>query len=85
MAQLPVKVLSLNCNGLNNKLKSKRILSALVKSRADIIFLQETHLKQPSFKSRKFSIQIQACGNSKSQGVAVLLLAKFRTVVQDQP
>lgn len=45
MAQSIIKVLTLNWNGLNNRIKSKRILSVLLKSEADVIFLQETHLK----------------------------------------
>lgn len=46
MAVAPIKILTLNCRGLNNKIKAKRMLSTLVKQKADIIFLQETHLKK---------------------------------------
>lgn len=86
MATHPVKILSLNCNGLNNRIKSKRILSVLLKSGADIIFSQETHLwcsALPVFKTKRYPIQIQAPGNSKSRGVAVLISARLWTVVQD--
>lgn len=59
MANYPAKILSLNCIGLNNQIKSKRILSVLLKSGADIIFLQETHLRQtalPVFKTKRYPI-----------------------------
>lgn len=46
VAGAPVKILTSNCRGLNNKSKAKRILSVLVKTKADIIFLQEIHLKK---------------------------------------
>lgn len=86
MAHHPVKVLSLNCNDLNNRIKSKRILSVLLKSRADIIFLQETHLRHSAllvFKSKWYPIQIQAHGTSKSRGMVVLISARLRVMVQD--
>lgn len=87
MAQSPVKLLTFNCNGLNSKIKSKRILTALLRSQADIIYLQETHLRtshQPVFKTHRFPIQLQAPGSSKARGMAVLISSKLRVVVQDQ-
>lgn len=83
----PLKTLSLNCNGLNSKIKSKRILSMLLKSQADIVFLQETHMTKtsvPLFKTRRYPMQIQAYGTSKSRGVAILFSAKIRTVIEAQ-
>lgn len=87
MTQTQTKILTLNCNGLNNKIKSKRILSVLLKSQADIILLQETHFKRPLlpvFKSPRFPIQVQAPGTSKSRGVAILISSKLRATVNDQ-
>lgn len=43
MTQQPLKVLTLNCNRLNDKIKAKCVLFVLLKSQADIIYLQETH------------------------------------------
>lgn len=84
MASQPVKLLTLNCNGLNNRIKSKRVLSILLKSGADIIFLQETHLRRSDlsvFKTKRFPVQIQAHGTSKSKGVAILISSRLRAVI----
>lgn len=83
----PLKTLTLNCNGLNNKIKSKRILSTLLKSQADIVFLQETHKTKssdPLFETTRYPTQIQAYGTSKSRGVAILFSAKIRTSIESQ-
>lgn len=87
MAKSPVKLLTFICNGLNSRIKSKHILTALLRSQADIIYLQEMHLRKshlPVFKSSRDPIQNQAPSSSKARGVAVLILSKLRVVVQDQ-
>ena len=38
-----IKILSLNCNGVNNKLKRTSVLSWLASNRKGLTFLQETH------------------------------------------
>ena len=38
-----IKILSLNCNGLNNKLKRTSVLSWLASNHKGLTFLQETH------------------------------------------
>lgn len=85
MTNTPIKVLTLNCNGQGSKIKAKRILSVLHKSQADILFLQETHCKDathPIFNSKRFPTQLTAAGSSKSQGVAILLLARLRFQIE---
>lgn len=75
------KVMTYNCNGLGNRVKVKCILSAILKSRADIVFLQETHqgsAQHDLFKCKRFSLQIQAPGTSKARGVAILISAALR-------
>lgn len=41
-----LKIISLNVNGLNNVIKRKKILVEMDKNKADILFLQETHLEK---------------------------------------
>lgn len=82
-----IKVISLNCKGLNNKIKASRIENSLFKLKPSILFLQETHIKKPDqkiFKSRWFDTQYQAPGNSKSRGVAILLSRTITFHFQDQ-
>lgn len=76
-----LKFLTFNCNVLGSKVKAKRILSALLRSQADVIFLQETHkttAQTDIFKCKKFSLQMQAPGTSKARGVAILISAALR-------
>lgn len=50
----------LNCKGLNNCIKVKRILSSLKNLHINIAFLRETHLKicsSKAFKSHQFTTQ----------------------------
>lgn len=59
----------------------------LLKSQADIVFLQERHKTKssdPLFKTPRYPIQIQAYGTSKSWGVAILLSAKIWTIIASQ-
>lgn len=87
MAQNLIRVLTFNCNGLNNRVKAKHILSVLMKSQADIIFLQETQLKKSPLSVLKppwFPFQFQAPDSSKSCGVAILILAKLHIFGKDQ-
>ncbi|KAG8147742.1 hypothetical protein E2320_014137, partial [Naja naja] len=41
---LEVKLLSLNINGLNSKIKRQRTFARLIKQKVDIVCLQETHM-----------------------------------------
>lgn len=60
-------------------IKRKCVLSALVKLRPTIVFLQETHLNNVSFqffKSPSFSHYYHSPGTSESRGTAILI-SKF--------
>ncbi len=41
-----IKIMSLNVNGLNSPIKRQKVMAKLKKEKAQIIFLQETHLSQ---------------------------------------
>lgn len=64
-------VFSWNIRGLNNVVKCKQIALTLAWSGADIIILQETHLKHtdsPTIKAAKYKLQFLAAGSSKARG-----------------
>ena len=48
-----VKLMSLNVNGLGNPIKRSKVMSKLKKEKADIIFMQETHLSQQEHEELK--------------------------------
>lgn len=76
----------MNCNGLNDKIKAKRVLSVLLKSQVDIIYLQESHWRNVNcqiFNTKKFSTQLLAAGTSKSRGVAILLSSRLAFEIID--
>lgn len=66
-----ITVLTYNCNGLNGKIKAKRIQSALVKAKAEVVFIQET-VQNPLFKTKRYDVQVQAPGTSISGGAVLI-------------
>lgn len=71
-----LKLVSLNCRGLNNPIKLKRVSNTLTKERPGVVFLQETHQKRVLsrlLKSSWFEHQFQAPGSSKARGVAIMV------------
>lgn len=69
------KLLTLNRRGLNNPVKRRWLVTALHKEYSDIVFLQETHIKQLTSRilnSNRFLYQFHAPGSSKAQGLAIL-------------
>lgn len=57
----PIKTYTLNCRGLNAEIKARSVLCQIVAIRADIIFLQETPLKNDKvlmFQTPKSPIQL---------------------------
>lgn len=79
--QTAMKILMINVRGLNNKVKLRRVTTALIKQHPDIVMVQETHLKEqvgPVFKSKYFEQQLHSPGSSKSRGTAILFLSKIR-------
>lgn len=70
----PLNVLTLNCKGLNNVVKAKRITNYLTRERSNVVFLQETHQKSSSYKLLKSKwFEQKYLGSSKSRGVAMIL------------
>ncbi|KAJ7304204.1 hypothetical protein JRQ81_011737, partial [Phrynocephalus forsythii] len=47
---MKINILSLNINGLNIPEKRKKIFNKLQKEKMDIIYLQETHIKNKDYK-----------------------------------
>lgn len=87
MMKSPLTLFSLNCRGLNAKIKTKRTLRQILATHVDIVFLQKTHCKSdaaPVFQTPKFSIQLQAPGTSKAWGVAVLFSARLNVRIDKQ-
>lgn len=81
-----IRLLCVNVRGLNNPIKRKRITTHLAKSLSDIIFLQETHVKDPNKHPaplRKFPTFFSAPGSSKSRGVAILLAGHLQFMVKE--
>lgn len=77
MIENSVKILSLNVNGLNNPIKRQKVMSKLRKEKAQIIYLQETHLTdQESEKLKKFGFMntFYSCFRNKGKrGVSILI------------
>lgn len=48
-----IKIMSLNVNGLNSPIKRQKVMTKLKKEKAQIIFLQETHLSQSEHNKLK--------------------------------
>lgn len=70
------KALTLNCKGLNNSIKVKRLSNWLTKERPNFVFLQETHQKRNDvalLKSKWFEYQFYAGGSSKARGMAIAI------------
>lgn len=70
------KALTINCRGLNNFIKVKRLSNWFTKERLNVLFLQETHQKKNNItllKSKWFEYQYYADGSSKARGVAIAL------------
>lgn len=70
------RALTLNCKGLNNPLKVRRLSNWLTKERPNVLFLQETHQKRSMvtlLKTKWFEYQYYAGGSSKVRGVAIAI------------
>lgn len=72
----PITFISWNCRGLGGALKRGKVFSHLKSLSADIIFLQETHIR-PTEQGRLRSLWIshiyQSSFSSKARGVAILI------------
>lgn len=72
-----ISLLSLNINGLNNPVKRGKVILKMRKVKAQIIFLQETHLsKKEHEKLKKFGYRktyYSTCRQSRKRGVAIMI------------
>lgn len=74
-AMSPIKIVSLNANGLNNPTKQRAIFYHLRRAKADIYLLQETHATDNSAAlwSQEWGEQITSNnGTQSSKGVMIL-------------
>uniref|UniRef100_A0AAR2LAI9 Reverse transcriptase domain-containing protein n=2 Tax=Pygocentrus nattereri TaxID=42514 RepID=A0AAR2LAI9_PYGNA len=70
-----ITLASWNVRGMGHPIKRGRVFSHLKMLKADIIFLQETHIsptQQSTFRARWISQVFQASFSSKARGVAIL-------------
>lgn len=75
-SKIKVIPVSLNVNGLHDKVKQKRLWYALCNLKPDIVLLQETHLTHDRDKiiaDRAFPYKYHSKGSSKARGTAILL------------
>mgnify|MGYP001175078505 FL=1 len=72
-----ISLVSLNVNGLNNPIKRTKIILKMRKLKAQVIFMQETHLSQEEHeKLKKFGFRntyYSTCKQSNKRGVAILI------------
>lgn len=77
-----VKLMSLNVNGLGNPIKRSKVLTKFKKEKADIIFMQETHLSQQEHeKLKRFGFKntyYNSYEHSHRRGIAILVANKFK-------
>ena len=72
----PIQFVSLNAKGLNNPVKRQKIVSYLQQLKADIAFIQETHLKTDAvgYLKRRWVGQLyHSQFNVKARGAAILI------------
>ena len=70
-----VKAVTYNVKGLNHHIKRRRILNVLKQGSYDVIFLQETHIKninEKIFKANWVGEQYVSPGTTKSRGTAII-------------
>ena len=77
-----VKLMSLNVNGLGNPIKRSKVMTKFKKEKADIIFMQETHLSQQEHeKLKRFGFKktyYNSFVQSHRRGIAILVANKFK-------
>ena len=75
--QKDIKFISLNVNGLNNPIKRKKVMNVMKKERAQIIYLQETHLsRQDNEKLKMFGytrLYYSTFKHTSKRGVTILI------------
>lgn len=71
-----LKIVSLNVNGMHNVIKRKKILLEMKNEKADIIYLQETHLEKEEHEKLKKITKSEvyfSSYNTKQRGVAIII------------
>lgn len=71
-----VHILTVNVQGLRDKNKQKRVFEWSKQQRANILYLQETHLTTDiiqNFNNQFNRTVLHSCGTSNGRGVAVLI------------
>lgn len=64
-----IKIVSLNVNGMKNPIKRKKIITKMKKAKAQVVYLQETHLsKQEHEKFRGFGYSFR---HGSKRGVSI--------------
>ncbi|XP_062893735.1 LINE-1 retrotransposable element ORF2 protein isoform X1 [Mobula hypostoma] len=82
----PVRFISWNVKGLNGPVKRAKVFSHLKQLKADILFLQETHLRvEDHNRLRKAWISqvFHSRFNSRSRGVAILITKRMQFTPSD--
>uniref|UniRef100_A0A8C6VBH7 exodeoxyribonuclease III n=1 Tax=Naja naja TaxID=35670 RepID=A0A8C6VBH7_NAJNA len=77
------RLISLNINGLNSPIKRKQILTRLAKQKAEIICLQEVHIKeqfQKCLEYPKLGRLFTALADQKQRGIAVYIKEGIKAV-----
>lgn len=80
MTSKNLHLLTLNVQGIRDKNKQRRFIEWCKQQKADLLFLQETHLTPELFQGfeRKYNGHIiHSPGSSNSRGVAVLFHSSF--------
>lgn len=84
MSSALVKFISFNVNGLSNPVKRSRILAKVKKDRAQVVYLQETHMTDEEHQTlKKMGFSNMFCSSYKSgrrRGVAILISNKLNFV-----
>lgn len=81
-----VKFLSWNVKGMNNPVKRSRVFSHLKKLRADVIYLQESHLRNKDhvrLRHPGFHQVFHSDFNNKARGVAILISKRINFSTTD--
>ena len=80
---LPIRFLSWNVKGLGHQIKRSKVLSHLKHLKADIAFIQETHMRpKDHMRLRKSWVNqiFHSNFNSKSRGVAILVHKRIQFI-----
>lgn len=79
-----LSVITFNVRGLGHPIKRKRVLTFLKNKKADIVFLQETHLSKEEHKKLKRDWVGQVYFSSFTRGTAILIHKNVPFIVKEQ-